>query len=504
VTIEKNVKTVLRTLAPSLLVLFALCVGPVAARAATPTLAQHMSIADNPVGVGIDGNDFKFTLPNAVGAGNCLILGISFCGNTSGDCTTLGNDLAAIPITDNNGNIWPTSAAVLQRDSTNMRVDLAIFVLPNANAGVTTITIHFTAALHPMTFAISEFYNVATTSPVNGTSSAENQTAPNISVPSFTPGNNDANGGNLIWVMARDDGTPGSGNRVTTWAPGTNFTLLDADIGWGLDTAANSYKATEYFVQTTSEAISPGFTATMTAGNDTFIMAAVALKAASAGSAPGSGIRILRMMGNTNETPPDTWTMQIPSQGNLLVMATSTPRVAGSLNVTGITDNHSNTWVVQNPQTSEPSFWYVAAATSANDLKVTVTSTGATAGTSWTLYDITGAATSPFDVVAGQADTGTCSNVTTLSNYPSITPSSGNGLTLAALQLGQGPGLSVTSPTAAQFDFVTYTGKTDLDTIDNADGRAHVYNGGGVQENYNWTIQSNPANSCNATAIRFR
>jgi hypothetical protein len=196
--------------------------------------------------------------------------------------------------------------------------------------------------------------------------------------------------------------------------------------------------------------------------------------------------------------------MQIPSQGNLLVMATSTPRVAGSHNVTGITDNHSNTWVVQNPQTSEPSFWYVAAATSANDLKVTVTSTGATAGTSWTLYDITGAATAPFDVVAGQADTGTCSNVTTLSNYPSITPSSGNGLTLAALQLGQGPGLSVTSPTAAQFDFVTYTGKTDLDTIDNADGRAHVYNSGGVQENYNWTIQSNPANSCNAAAIRFR
>jgi hypothetical protein len=64
--------------------------------------------------------------------------------------------------------------------------------------------------------------------------------------------------------------------------------------------------------------------------------------------------------------------------------------------------------------------------------------------------------------------------------------------------------LSVTSLTDATFDFVTYTGKTDLDTIDNADGRAHVYNGGGVQENYNWTIQSNPANSCNATAVRFR
>jgi hypothetical protein len=37
--------------------------------APTPTLVQHVSSSTNPVGIGIPGNDFKFTLPENVGQG---------------------------------------------------------------------------------------------------------------------------------------------------------------------------------------------------------------------------------------------------------------------------------------------------------------------------------------------------------------------------------------------------------------------------------------------------
>ena len=43
----------------------------------TPTLIQHVASSANPVGVGISGNNFKIPLPNSVGSGNALILGIT-------------------------------------------------------------------------------------------------------------------------------------------------------------------------------------------------------------------------------------------------------------------------------------------------------------------------------------------------------------------------------------------------------------------------------------------
>jgi hypothetical protein len=104
---------------------------------ASPTLVQHVASSTNPLGIGISGNNFKFTLPNNVLAGNCLILGISYANSGT---------LAATPITDTNGNTWPTSPAVSVSD-TNANVNTAIFVLPNANPGVTTFTGELRATL---------------------------------------------------------------------------------------------------------------------------------------------------------------------------------------------------------------------------------------------------------------------------------------------------------------------------------------------------------------------
>jgi hypothetical protein len=464
-----------------------------------PTKVQHRGIADNPGGIGIDGNDFQITLPGPVQAGNVLILGVAFCSRTSANCTTIGNDLChpgggcTIPVDDNNGNTWPTSPAVRVNDA-NSNVDMAIFVLPNAAAGPTAVTVHFTAALRPFTAELSEFFNVATSSPVEVTAGASNVAAPTVTT-SISP----TVDGELIWVMARDDDSPGSGNQVTTWAPAASFTLLDADIGWDRD--ANAHKAAAYFVQGSHAALNAGFTATMSPANDHYVMAAVALKSAKAGSAAGPGIRILTQLGNTNETPPASWTLQFPSQGNLLVAICTTE--SGHMVISSITDNHSNTWTRVEPDASEPQLWYAANATSANDLQLTLTVSGGTIGSSWTLFDIAGATTSPLDVTAGTTATAE-DNVDFITDFPSITPSAATGMTISALTIGQGPGLAVNSPDGAQFDLIHYTGELDTDTINNADGVAHVINSGGATEHWNWTITPQPNNQVSAVAARFK
>lgn len=474
-----------------------------APRAARPTLVQHLASSVNPLGIGIDGNDFTFTLPNAVLAGNCLILEVAFCSTTNVNCTHPGNDLAATPVTDNNGNRWPTPPSMRSSDS-NSGIDIAIFVLPNANAGVTTITIHFTQMLRPVQYTISEFNNIAATSPVNGSSTNSAQSSPNLNAGSFTPGNNDANGGNLILAYAYDTSAPPSNHTATNIAAGTNFTLLDADIAWGSDTN-DGYHASEYFVQTTAAAINPGMVVTMVPGNDAYNMAAIALKAAAAGTAPpASGIRIVRVVHQTNEVPPAIWKLQFPSSGNLIAFATN--ESSPVINITSVTDNNGNTYSKVEDDPSEPQFWYASNATADANLKLTLNIAGTPAGSTVVLYDIIGAATSPLDAhhgVPAQADNGGAN----ISNSPSISPASANGLTIASVSLGTGPssGLNTGSPAGAIFDLVYYRGEKDFDTMDNADGKGHVYNTDLSQENWNWVIANGGATTnYSSMAVHFK
>jgi hypothetical protein len=458
------------------------------AGAPTPTLVQHLSSTSSPVGLGEPGNHFKFTLPNPVLAGNCLILGIAHLSSAT---------FAATPITDGNGNTWPTTPAATSVDA-NGNVDLAIFVLPDANAGITSITVHFTAALNPFQYTVSEFNNIATSSPFNGSSANSDVAAPNLTSGSFTPGNNDANGGNLIWTLAWNDGFAASGNKVTGFTAGTNFTLLDADIGWNKDD--NAHHASQYFVQATSAAINPGMTVTMSPANDPFVLLSIALKAATAGTVPAAtGIRIVRINHNTIGTPStlspaNVYPLQFPCIGNLLVLVTSE---VGIIQITSVTDSKGNTWVQYDPphDTTTPQFWVAANATPDTALTLSVNFSGAPNGFSTQLYDIIGADPSPVDVAVGVTGANDPSGAN-VSNQPTITPTTTNGLTIAALTLGTGPssGFDTGAPAGAIFDFVYNVGQTDRQAMDNSDGRAHYYNPDLATEHWNWVI----ANGTNA------
>jgi len=91
---------------------------------ATPTLVQH-------VATGMDRNKLNtlnITLPNPVGAGNCLILGVQYNSASSSAVTS---------VNDNLGNTWAAGPKSSNASFQNQNLFYAL----NAKAGITSITI---------------------------------------------------------------------------------------------------------------------------------------------------------------------------------------------------------------------------------------------------------------------------------------------------------------------------------------------------------------------------
>lgn len=447
--------------------------------AGTPALVQHFSSSTNPVGLGIVGDIFKIPVPT-VRAGNCLILAISY---PNANTPT---------ITDNNGNTWSGSPTVTKAGSS---YTASIFVLPNANAGATIVTVTFGTTIIPFNYEISEFTNIAISSPANGSSSATG-TGSALSAGAFTPTtNNNTNGGNLIWSYhALADA---AGGNPTSFVPGGSFTLLAGDIAWSNNQGFPH--ATQYFLQTSQASVTPSITATADT-TDSYNSVAVALKASTGGTAPPAGIRVAKILHSTMGVPPSSWKLQAPTTGNLIVLTTANP--SSLVNISAVSDTSSGTWTKVSSAADESQVWYSINRTPANNLILTLTCSPSLP-MSVRIFDIVSAAVSPFDVSAGKGSTG-LNGATVFNNAPSITPTSANGIVIATGGLGQGPGLAVTSPSGAQFDLVTYPpSETDSDLMENADLLAHYYNATTSTINFNWTITNQGSNSGSATAVAF-
>ena len=458
-----------------------------------PALVQHLASSSNPRGIGISGNNYRFYLPNPVGQGNCLILGITYPSATG----------RTVSITDSAGNDWTSTLAVTTDNGAQVS---EIHVLPDAKAGVTRITVSFDAILDSFEYTASEFTNLARVAPVNGSSATADAKAVDgvatLSSGPFTPGNNDASGGNLIWSYFVNNSF-GNGHP-TGFTAGPGFTSLHSDIGWAKDQGMAT--ASEYMVQATAASIDPGIRVTST-NTDTYNALSVALKAAAAGTPPPQqGIRIVRQnISSLNVfTGLTNWDIQFPSVGNLLVV--TTPQ-ASVMPTTSVTDSNGNTWVRYAPDGEDPQIWYAANARPGPDLKITFHMSSAPSGAqSALMYDIVNADPNPLDASAEGPNQGVTG--THLVDSPVITPGSSNGLTIAAVTLGQGPisQLDSGSPAGAFFDYVYYDNEIDLDLMDNADGRAHYYNGSDLgTEHWNWILVG-PTNNNNyaSAAVHFK
>lgn len=461
----------------------------------TPTLVQMVASTANPQGVGETGNTYKFVLPNAVGASNCLVLAIAY---PSGSTPT---------VTDNNSNTWP-STPNQSADGGSGGYVLGVFIVAGANAGVTTVTVTFGAAVIPFQYTLQEWNNIATSSPLNGsqeTNNADPTTASALSTGSFTPGAN--TGGNLLLSFFAPNGSLSGAGVLTSYTAGSSFTLLHGDNGWISGQGFSS--ASQYFIQTTPAAINPSATATGITTTNSFNAVAIALKVASAGTAPGSGIRIVKILhftnsGNNPTTSGSTYKLQIPATGNLRVLVSNQEQAAAGINITGIVDSDSNTFTTKIFDGTSPQLWY-AANTSADSTAIATLTFGTSSNIpmSWQFIDITGAATSPFDVMAGVTQTSQ-NSVTSLTNYPTISPTTANGLVIGSIDIATGPGLAVTAPSGSVFGYVTYNGESDLSLMDNADGLANYYNAASGAIHFGWTITSVNPNNVSALAVAFK
>ena len=449
-----------------------------------PQLVQHLATSSNWPGESALGDDYEKWLAEPVGAGNCIILWVTHAMEHSAT------------ISDNNANTWPATPAATAGGQEGTSFISECFVLPNANAGMTKFKVHFGALTNPCQITISEYNNIATVSPVSGSSgNANGHVGPTLAAGSFTPTNNDANGGNLI-IGYSCNYYDANGNP-TLWTPNVGV-LLDADIAWtsgqGIPHASMAY------VQTTAAAINPTFSITGDTGT-LYNMGAVALKVASAGTAIPAGIRIKKTIFQTNN-PPASWNLQVPATGNLRVLVTCNNYLGTA--VTDVLDSDGHHWTMIEGTAEEPMFWYCANQSANPNLTITIASTGGSIAT-FVFFDIQGAATSPYDVSAGMPGT-VLDNLTIINDAPVITPTTANGLVIAACGLGDGPGLGFNTgaPAGAVFDMIHYSNENDGDSYNNADLIGHLHNTDTSTLHWNWSITSTPDNTGFATAVAFK
>jgi hypothetical protein len=460
---------------------------PLISNAATPTLVQHVTgnNTGTPSTTGCCVGSMSaliINLPNPTLAGNILILSIMYDHSVT---------LAASDVTDNKGNTWymgPTAT-----DGTYAAV--TIFYAPNVAAGTLqiTVTTPFGAAGAGVAADVSEFYNVATSSPLDVSTGAHVDSS-TVAAGSMTT----TASGDLIYQVGMNDEVIRSNvqPKLSAITKGTNFTLLGADL-WGGNGA-------QYYIQPSYGAINP--TMTMTGSSNHYNTAAVAFKAATAGTAPGSGIRIVHVQGINmyDDTGGTSYPMQFPSTGNLLVLMWNGWN--GSCDdITSISDSNSNTWnstssILCVSGAAGERYFYAGNATTSTDLAITLNLASSQWNSNAMFYDVANAATSPLDTAATcPTSTPPCtasgsnnsSPYTTVSTV-SITPSTSNGLVFA--QISQAfcttSGTYPSGNTTYLFDSMTYPQENDSLNFYEDQGGAHVYNTSTNQLTFVWTEQN--------------
>lgn len=456
----------------------------------SPVLFQHIAQSTNPTGLGIGGRAFKINT-ESLPAKTVAVLAITAPHGTT------------FTISDTLAGTW--AAAQCSADAGVGNYITAVFVqYLGATGGVDTVTLGVgTTNILPVQFDMTFWENINTTTPAGGHLCTANITPTAgavISPGSFTPTNNNANGGNVIWNNNALCGA--AGGNPTGWTAATNFSLLNGDIIW---TGAQGFPdATQYWTQTTAASVTPSITST---GDtvDCFNSVSVALAVANNSASAPSTIHVVSILheGDNNFVSPGNLKIQTPFYGNLRVIGFTWNGMspgAGAGSITSITSSDGCNFTSTGTG-GDAHIWYAQNCSSCPTCTVTTTWTGtySTPQFSFRVYDIQNAATSSFQNGAG--NTGTCG--TTLSNAPTITPSgASSGLMIAQLGNGNGPVTAVTSPSGAVFDLWTFTGQTDFDMADNADASSHFYYSSTAAQNWNYT-KTNGADSCYWWAAAF-
>src|SRR5271165_1135509 len=387
---------------PAVILLSLLCAG--STHAAVPTFAENHVSASSTQGNGVSRYDFR--LPNTTMSGNCIIVGFQYSASSG----------ATASVSDDKGNSY--HLAVSHSDNRQL-VNLSYAL--NVAAGTQKISITFSGGTPAYVSALAtEFYNIAAVSALDGTSGNDGS-GTSVSAGSFTP----TTGGELIYQYAVQDS---SSNPMISWSQGASpWVLLSSDL---LDSSAAQYQ-----VQTSAAPINA--TLGMSPAQN-FNSVAIALKAGSAGSAPPAGIRVVRVQHHAVQPYASSpMHLQFPCTGNLIVLTWI--GVPGH-DITGVTDDNGNSYVSPGPAfgyalSGDSQIYYAASASTSSTMSgPTFTTTGTDiSGSTATLLDVSGAATSPYDAAAGMPElSGNQPSTGNVTAVP-ISPSTANGLVITTL-----------------------------------------------------------------------
>lgn len=462
---------------------------------ATPIMFQHIASSTNPAGNGISGRAFVFHT-ESMPANTVAVMGVTVA---HGITTTISDTLVGS---------W-AAASCTQDAGTGLAKTYLFVQALGATGGTDTITIAVGGSnTQPVQFDLTFWQNINTTTPTDGTLCPAGGTLAAssggvITPGSFTPTNNNANGGNVIWNYTPICSIVASSN-ATAWTAASGFTLLNGDAIWG---ATGFPEASQYELQTTAASVTPSITATgENATGDCFNSVTVALTVANNSATAPSTIHVEKIIHESFITfsSPGTQTTMFPTLGNLRVAAFTWDDGcpgAGAGCISSVTSSDGCTWTQRKDTAGAAAIFYAQNCSPCPTCTVTLTYTGTQTlpQASFRLYDVENAAASSFQNSVGNFSA--CG--TSVTNSPTITPSgASSGLLIATLGNGNGPVTAVSSPSGAVFDLWTFTGQTDTDLADNADASSHFYYAATTAQNWNYT-KTNGADSCSWEAAAF-
>jgi hypothetical protein len=423
---------------------------PILASGQSPTLVQHVSCPNGRQFANQQSNtpDYTCPLPEPAQAGNTIIVGV------------VSANSGSYSLSDDKGDSFSLVNSVV--DGNNAYV--AIYKT-TASAGARILDFQRTSAgADAVSMSASEYYNVGA---VDGSScrgfSGSSGTITGGSMTTTVP--ND-----LLWQWAINAGGGGSvPNSVSSFTAGSQ-----SNITWQLlGTSLFDGNATQAGVQTVAGAINPTFTS---GSSQNFSSCAVALKAVTAGQQNPQPFRVLHML---HEQWPQSGNnpsvLEFPSSGNLVIVSMAG---GGSL-VSGISSNPANSWsatgpgVVYSGGNPASQIYYAANATTSSSMTLNVTRNNNVSDGTYMMYDVAGAAASPFDKDSGgqAANQATIANpFTTCTNC--LTPSASNELIIANAQWNWCTANGASSPNGSLFDAST-------DTVNSVNGPEYVDQNGG-------------------------
>jgi len=217
-----------------------------------------------------------------------------------------------------------------------------IFRALNISSGKTSLTVTFTGGTNDKTAVVgAEFNNCATSSADDGHIVGSNGSAvTTISAASSGTGIFAGSGttGDLIVQVGYRVGTPFV-NATPPYTVGSQ-----SNITWStLASDGMDGSFSQWGVYNSTSSLSPQFT---TGSSSTYVTAAIALKAASAGNGIPSGMQVVSIQHasiNSNHSGTTPIELQVPCISGGMIVAKVGPG-GNSYKVTGITDANSNTW----------------------------------------------------------------------------------------------------------------------------------------------------------------